>query len=176
MKIRRSRWFLLLVMLGLLICTAIVLTRNLNPSRSPGVVFVFLALTNDPGPSSYPQISVLSDGRGLHALFRATNAGAGYIKFGVSSTQHQVQDNWETLETASLKMELGSMWKPGFGCTYAIPWPAGLETNAAWRLQLWEMREPNPVMMWINQRLGRKVFHPYGRHSLPGPVVTPPPA
>jgi len=134
----------------------------------------FLAITNNPGSSVYPRLSVVGDGRGLYALFAVTNISQGhYIRFGLAAIETQVKERWRADKSGDLGEELGSVWSPGYSSVYAFLWPANRAIDTPWRLRLWVMREPKLVFISINQRLGREVFRAYGHHTVTSDVVAP---
>jgi hypothetical protein len=134
----------------------------------------FRGLTNDPGPSVFPRLSVVGNGSGLYALFAVTNISQkGNVQFGISGVERQTSDNWTAHESDLFKGALGFMWSPGHAAFYAIPWPPGLPADSPWRLRFWVMREPKPILHLLNQRLRRELFRPYWRHTVTSSVVTP---
>ncbi len=164
-----------LILLGALVLLACVWLLSTRSSSQRGDLSVeFRGLTNDPGASVFRRLSVVGDGRGLYALFAVTNISQkGYVQFGISGVERQSNDTWTAHESEVFKPALGFTWSPGFGAFYAIPWPPGLTTDRPWRLRLWVMREPKPILRLVNQRLGRELFRPYWRHTVTSSVVTP---
>ncbi len=45
-----------------------------------------------------------------------------------------------------------------YGCTYAVGWPPGLDTNAVWRLQVRCGKDRSSLQLWINSLLVRQIF------------------
>ena len=175
----RSRGlFVLLAGLVLLACIWLFHSVKSAPATADLSV-VFLGLTNDPGESVYPRLSVVGDGRGLHALMAVTNVSQRqYLQFGISAVETQEGGGWRSqastdFASARFGSALGSMWSPGFGALYAVPWPAGLATDTPWRLRLWVEREPKAIAALVNDLLKRTLFRPHGRHTVTSSVVTP---
>ena len=163
----------LLAALVLLACIWLFHSVKSTPATADLSV-VFMGLTNDPGRSVYPRLSVVSDGRGLHALMAVTNVSQSqYLQFGISAVETQDGSGWSSQGSPVFAPALGYMWSPGHGGLYAVPWPAGLATDTPWRLRLWVMREPKPILALVNDRLKRVLFRPHGRHTLISSVVTP---
>ena len=154
----------------------------------------WLGLTNDPGKSVYPVLSVLSDGIGLHALFAVTNtAQQAALQFGIMAVETQrgtgssvifptgfkrseteSHDGWRATEAGGFFTgPLGMQWRPGHGCVYAVRWPTAVRPETPWRLRLWVRREPNLYLTLINQRLHRELFRAYGDHTVTSSVVHP---
>jgi|KBSSwiStaDraftv2_1062776.scaffolds.fasta_scaffold210839_3 hypothetical protein len=164
----------LLVSVGLLVLVALVVYLATSRPRPPELSVAFLALTNDPGRSAYPRMSVIGDGRGLHALFTVSNISrVHFVQFGVDGLEKQVGNRWSELVSDDFKPALGTTWTPGFGSCYAIPWPQGLDTATPWRLRLWVKREPRGLFALVNQRVGRELFHPWGHQTTTSSVVRP---
>jgi hypothetical protein len=168
--------FILLAVLVLLACLWLFRSAPSAP-RAADLSVVFLGLTNDPGRSVYPVLSVLpgvSGGRGLHALFAVTNISQGrYVQFGISTVETHRGDTWRAYDSKVFPAALGALWSPGYSALYAVPWPEGLPTDTPWRLRLWVAREPLPELAFVNQRLGRELFRPQGRHAVTSSSVTP---
>lgn len=139
-----------------LIIGASLVSCTKPPQAAGDVSVLFLGLTNNPGRSIYPQFSVVSEGRGLHALFAITNISKNHVvQFGISDIERQTNGNWVVHETEFHKSALGMTWMPGNGACYAIPLPRELKTSAIqWRLRMWVLREPNPFLLARFQRLG----------------------
>jgi len=169
------RFVRLCVCLGLtLLLACFWLARAKRPSPPNDLFAGFLGVTNNPGGSVYPWLSVLGDGRGLYALFGVTNIDQShYVRFGISAIETHGNEGWRADRSWRFEQELGSVWAPGHSCVYAVPWPDGLATDTPWRLRMWVMREPKLVFVALNQRLGRELFRPHGRHSITSDVVAP---
>jgi hypothetical protein len=175
---RLPRLYILFTAAVLLACAWLSLSR---PPASAGgdVSVVLLGLTNSPGSSvPYKRLFVMGDGHGLHALFAVTNISQRqYVKFGIAAVETRDKEGWRALEPVSDKPELGNGFSPGYGYRYAIPWPAGVQTDQPWRLRLWVTRERRLFSMSLHHRgFGRALFRPYGRHTVTSEVVTPPSA
>jgi len=134
---------------------------------------IFLTFTNNPGVSVFPRLSVISDGRGPHALFAVSNISqVQYVQFGIAGIEKAVGDVWRDYSSPSFMGPLGMSWSPGHGYYYAVPWPTGLSLETPWRLRLWVKREPRGLRLLINQRVGGP-FHPWGQHFVTSSVVRP---
>lgn len=163
------------ILLGVVLLLTFIWLAHPERSDPPNDLSAgFLGFTNNPGASVYPRLSVVGDGRGLYALFAVTNVSQRqYIRFGISAVETGGEQGWAVDESWGLEHELGSVWSPGYRAVYAIPWPAKASIDRPWRLRLWVMREPKLVFIRFNQRLGREIFRPYGRHTVPSDVVPP---
>ena len=164
----------IILLAGLVLLGSVWLLIPSKSPRPPELSVAFLALTNDPGRSAYPRLSVIGDGRGLHALFTVSNISrVHFVQFGVDGLEKQVGNRWSAHVSDYFKPALGTTWTPGFGSCYAIPWPQGLDTATPWRLRLWVKREPRGLFALVNQRVGRELFHPWGHQTTTSSVVRP---
>jgi hypothetical protein len=164
----------IILLAGLVLLGCVWLLIPSKSPRPPDLSVTFLALTNDPGRSAYPRLSVISDGRGLHALFSVSNVSrVHFIQFGVDGLEKQVGSRWSEHVSDDFKSALGMTWTPGFSSVYAIPWPQGLDTATPWRLRLWVKRERRGLFALVNQRVGRELFHPWGHQTTTSSIVRP---
>jgi hypothetical protein len=167
----RSRGpYILLAAAALLACVWL-LHRVMTSTWAGDVSIGLLGLTNNPGSSVVArQLCVDGNGRGLHALFAVTNISpTRYVNFGIAAVETQGTEGWRAPGPVSDRPELGNGFAPGDGWHYAIPWPAGLETNKPWRLRLWVTRQPR--LLSIKLRHHGFGLRPNGRHTVTGPVV-----
>ena len=179
-----------------LFACAIIMALRHRATPVNDLTVMFVGLTNNPGPSVYPALSVLSGGVGLHALFGVTNVSQqSALQFGIfaietqggngssqvfptgfrrSAKESDAPDGWRATEAGGFfTAPMGMQWRPGHGCLYAIPWPAAIAPNTPWRLRLWVRREPKPYLALFNQPIGREFFRPRGDHTVAGDVVVP---
>jgi hypothetical protein len=170
---RTRALFILLVALVLLMC--LWLFKPARSSLTAGdFSVVFIGLTNDPGPTIRRQMSVISDGRGLHALFAVTNISQeGDLNFGISTIETQSGEDWIPHKSKVFAAPLGLTWSPRHAAIYAVPWPDGLAAVTPWRLRLWVTQDPKPIFDSVNQILKRDLFRPHGRPDVISSVVKP---
>src|SRR5882724_2272453 len=172
-NMRLRRLVLFLAAVALLGCAWLLIRPK--PSLRTDLSVTFVALTNDPGASAYTRLSVISDGSGPHALFAVSNISqVHYVQFGIVGIQKLAGDGWRDQPSPYFQTLLGVKWRPGLGCYYTVPWPAGLDADTPWRLKLWVKREPVLGLRGlINQRFGRELFPPWGHHVVTSSVVRP---
>jgi len=105
-------------------------------AAQPDLSVTFIGLTNDPGRSVFPVLSVLSDGIGLHALFAVTNIGRqAALQFGIMAVETQRGTGSSVMFPTGFKRceteiddgcratgavgfftgPLGMQWRPGHG-------------------------------------------------------------
>ncbi len=119
------------------------LGRNVQPQK---LAVLFTGITNSVtrtmGP---PRIEVCGGSSGACALFLVTNLTSGqYLWFKTAWVERKAKTGWErfTPTNQAWSGPEGSLWAPGYGCFFAVGWPAGLPTNACWRLQVSYGKEP----------------------------------
>ena len=191
----RSRGLSVALVVFLLAC-AVILGLRRPATMQNDLLVTFIGLTNNPGKSIFPTLSVLSDGFGLHALFAVTNIGPeAALQFGIlavetqrgtgsslvfptgfrrSAVELKDRNGWRATEAGGFfTAPMAMQWRPRHGCVYAVRWPTALGLDTPWRLRLWVRREPNIYLGFINQRLRRELFRPHGDHTVTSSIVGP---
>src|SRR5437660_1336347 len=84
-----SRGPIIALVISLLACAMLFGLRRATKAQNDLSV-TFIGLTNNPGRSVFPALSVLSDGTGLHALFGVTNVSQqAALRFGILAVETQ---------------------------------------------------------------------------------------
>ena len=165
---RRYTAFFVILILLLLSYKWWFTANSVVPSKS-NLSVVFVGFTNNPQHTMQPvRVEVVQGATGFCALFRVTNIGTNnHIRFNTSSVESNDGRGWaDFAPIRSWAGVGGSVWSPGYSCLYAVAWPPGLPTNTAWRLKLSVAREPSGLREYVNRKLGREVFGPYGGHAM----------
>jgi hypothetical protein len=166
---RRPARFILLAALLLLACFWLIRSAP-SGSRAADLSVVFLGLTNDPGGSVYPLLSVVSSGRGLHALFAATNISQGRsVQFGISTVETQRGDIWRAYDSKVFPAALGALWSPAILPSTPSPGPRGCrrtrrgDCDCGWRVSL--------CRNWLLSINGSAERYSVHKDAIPSPVL-----
>ncbi|HEU0011600.1 MAG TPA: hypothetical protein VFT34_17420 [Verrucomicrobiae bacterium] len=143
----------------------------------------FVCLTNSPPRQMVPTRIALSErgATGLCAMFVVTNVGGtkfwkdAAVWFETASVEQKTAAGWQPVPQDSQYWSgiEGRVWTPGYGCLYAVGWPPGVPTNAAWRLLLRYGREASAMWTVANDKLGHGLL-PKGKEeqTIPSSEVT----
>jgi hypothetical protein len=160
---------------GLVILVWLLLIYHSPSAATPDIRASFIGLTNNPGPSAYPALSVLPGSQRPYCIFGITNVSkSDPVTFGISAFEILSDETWKPQYEGDLNWQaMGQLWLPGYGTLYAVPWPSGVPRDIPWRLRLWVVREPKLIALRANQRLGTNIFKPHDRHMETSDAVVP---
>ena len=174
---RRTK-YLAIFAVALLASLAFWLSRSSPKSAArTKLAVIFVGMTNNPirtmGP---PRVEVCEGATGLCALFLVTNiSGNECLWFKTAFAEQKAGGEWKQFVpgTNAWSGVAGSLWMPAYDCFMAVGWPAGLPSNASWRLQVSYGRDPSMLRTLINQKfgqpvLGRELFHSGKQENMVG--------
>lgn len=152
----------------------IVIVCLLMPQEGPkgDLAVIFLGVTNNPVRSLRPvRLEMFQGTTGLCAVFDVKSLATNrFIQFEQEAIERREGREWKTSSrTAKHSGGISGMrWTPGYKCLYALPWPAELSTNAAWRAVLSVQRETGGFRLWVNNRTRRDIFKlpTFGKHTV----------
>src|SRR5262245_6632769 len=159
---RNTSIFVLLVILAPGLAWLIVGRLMVN---APNISVVFVGFTNNPVHTMQPvRVEIPQGAKGLCALFQVTNVSRKIVRFDTVGVEINDGHGWTRFAPGAFWRGVeGSMWSPNYSCLYAVACPAGLPTQAVWRIQVSVAEETRNARAYVNGVPGRQVFGPFAK-------------